>query len=174
MVSYLLFRAGHYTCTTRRPTSAWTLTTPPSLPSPCTQETTSNLCKVCLSLSLCTRIVCVSKFHRFVDPVHLFLLHFSSSPSSFSSPPPSPSLALPTVAGVLYVHVHSGSDLLSADPDNLSDPYCVVLANKKVRNSLVGEDQQPKPSLHQTVWPSTCTCNVHHHSNPLLLNCRPQ
>jgi len=43
---------------------------------------------------------------------------------------------------VLYVHVHSGSDLVSADPDNLSDPYCVVLANKKkVRNTLVSEDQ---------------------------------
>ena len=100
---------------------------------------------------------------------------FSSSTSPPLPPPPlaspfscpSPSLALPTVAGVLYVHVHSGSDLVSTDPDNLSDPYCVVLANKKkVRNTLVSEDQPPKPSLHQTVWPSTCTCNVHHHSNP--------
>ena len=36
-----------------------------------------------------------------------------------------------TVAGVLYVHVHSASGLRSADSDGLSDPYCLVLANKK-------------------------------------------
>ena len=35
------------------------------------------------------------------------------------------------VAGVLYIHVHSGSDLLPSDSDGLSDPYCVVLLNKK-------------------------------------------
>lgn len=36
-----------------------------------------------------------------------------------------------TVAGVLYVHVHSATGLSSGDVDGLSDPYCVVLANKK-------------------------------------------
>ena len=40
-------------------------------------------------------------------------------------------LTISTVAGVLYVQVHSGSGLLSADADGLSDPYCVLLANKK-------------------------------------------
>ncbi len=34
------------------------------------------------------------------------------------------------VAGVLYIHVHSGTDLMSSDVDGLSDPYCVILANK--------------------------------------------
>ena len=36
-----------------------------------------------------------------------------------------------TVAGVLYVHIHSAADLVSADSDGFSDPYCIVLANKK-------------------------------------------
>ncbi len=36
-----------------------------------------------------------------------------------------------TVAGVLYVYIHSAAGLLSADSDGLSDPYCVVLANKR-------------------------------------------
>ncbi len=35
------------------------------------------------------------------------------------------------VAGVLFVQIHSASGLLSADADGLSDPYCVVLANKR-------------------------------------------
>jgi Ca2+-dependent lipid-binding protein len=43
----------------------------------------------------------------------------------------------PQVAGVLYVHVHSGSELLSGDADGLSDPYCVVLANKKKVSVLI-------------------------------------
>ena len=34
------------------------------------------------------------------------------------------------VAGVLYIHVHSASNLPSQDVDGLSDPYCVVLVNK--------------------------------------------
>ena len=42
-----------------------------------------------------------------------------------------------TVAGVLYVHVHSASGLQSADSDGLSDPYCLVLANKKKVRSKV-------------------------------------
>ena len=29
------------------------------------------------------------------------------------------------------MHVHSGLDLLAADCDGLSDPYCVVMANKQ-------------------------------------------
>ncbi len=42
------------------------------------------------------------------------------------------------MAGVLYVQVHSAAGLLSADADGLSDPYCVVLANKrKVRTYQV-------------------------------------
>ncbi|XP_003385799.1 PREDICTED: uncharacterized protein LOC100638002 [Amphimedon queenslandica] len=35
------------------------------------------------------------------------------------------------VAGVLYIHVHSALGLRSGDMDGLSDPYCVVLVNKK-------------------------------------------
>ncbi|XP_064394544.1 uncharacterized protein LOC135341813 isoform X2 [Halichondria panicea] len=34
-------------------------------------------------------------------------------------------------AGVVYVYIHSAAGLLSADADGLSDPYCVVLANKR-------------------------------------------
>lgn len=43
------------------------------------------------------------------------------------------------VAGVLYIHVHSAQGLISADVDGLSDPYCMVLVNKrKVTESLNG------------------------------------
>ena len=35
------------------------------------------------------------------------------------------------VAGVWYVHIHLASGLQSANSDGLSDPYCLVLANKK-------------------------------------------
>ena len=41
------------------------------------------------------------------------------------------SFSVLTVAGVLYVNVHSANGLQSADSDGLSDPYCLVLANKK-------------------------------------------
>ncbi|XP_078593526.1 uncharacterized protein LOC144871656 isoform X5 [Branchiostoma floridae x Branchiostoma japonicum] len=35
------------------------------------------------------------------------------------------------VAGVLYVHIHSGMDLVSMDRNGLSDPYCIVFCNKR-------------------------------------------
>ena len=36
--------------------------------------------------------------------------------------------------GVLCVHVHGGQDLKRLDATGLSDPYCIVMANKeKVR-----------------------------------------
>ena len=42
-----------------------------------------------------------------------------------------------TVAGVLYVHIHSAADLVSADSDGFSDPYCIVLANKKKVKEII-------------------------------------
>jgi hypothetical protein len=51
-------------------------------------------------------------------------------------PPFSLNYAVPLInsnqnSGVLYVHVHSATGLKSDDVDELSDPYCVVLADKK-------------------------------------------
>jgi len=36
-----------------------------------------------------------------------------------------------SAAGVLYVHIHSATGLMASDADGLSDPYCVLLVNKK-------------------------------------------
>ena len=36
------------------------------------------------------------------------------------------------VAGVLFVRVHSGSNLIPMDPDGLSDPYVMIFANKEM------------------------------------------
>lgn len=43
-------------------------------------------------------------------------------------------LCVCVVSGVLCVHVHRAQDLQGCDSDGLSDPYCIVQANKeKVR-----------------------------------------
>eukprot|EP00794_Sanderia_malayensis_P017602 gene17602-19355_t len=34
------------------------------------------------------------------------------------------------VAGILFVRVHKGTNLIPMDPDGLSDPYCMIFANK--------------------------------------------
>ena len=59
--------------------------------------------------------------------------------------PPIPSCV---VAGVLYIHVHSASNLPSQDLDGLSDPYCVILANKA------------KVSLLRVMLTWMCVCHV--------------
>jgi len=43
-------------------------------------------------------------------------------------------LAPVDVAGVLFVRVHSGSNLIPMDPDGLSDPYVMMFANKELIN----------------------------------------
>ena len=41
-------------------------------------------------------------------------------------------------SGVMYVCMHSASNLLAMDDDGTSDPYCVLMANKrKVSSSHV-------------------------------------
>ena len=52
-------------------------------------------------------------------PLQAVTLHSSNSINTGSQ-----------VAGVLYIHVHSASNLPSQDVDGLCDPYCVILANK--------------------------------------------
>ena len=36
------------------------------------------------------------------------------------------------VTGVLFVRVHKGMKLIPMDPDGLSDPYCMIFANKEL------------------------------------------
>ena len=65
------------------------------------------------------------------------------------------------VCGVLCVHVHSGHELLSADGDGFSDPYCVVKVNKEKvnghrREQLLIPDHYLKADCEWSM--RTCNC----------------